>query len=725
MESFIQSIFDAFILMIQRGMVVLITYMSSSIIGDDSVYAPNMDAILKVIQPDMMLKLIHFFEYTGLVIIITMIAYSIIIRLIGHVMEIKDSIAATFGRAFISIGLIFFLVHPVNSTTYDGLLDTVLAVGNNVYAEAISTFTEEDAMTADTDALKLILPKNQLDELGVESDEDSISADSLALSATATAFVGDAIIQMVLSVLRLILVIVITYLMIKLIYEIIKHFVNIIGLYVLTPFMASFFVNSTTSTILSSFLRMFCSEIIMMIFCRVWTIISLYIMYNYVHGVPGMFVTIAIIQFGIAIDNILKNLGFATSNTGGALLDAASRAGIALAFQSRGAKSLAGGGLIAAGNALGSTGFNKMGSLIKTGSMSPETVARTQEMGVSGALRSRNLSSGKAAITPGETANMKSLFNKGNMGAFAQKYNALSNANKQVVNDAIGKGFENLSDSLSPGSNFSISGIDNNGNANYKIQSEDGNILSEGSISRAKDLHSLGSIPITDTNGSQWYANVGEVASTSGKNVMPENIFSSSPDYKADGAIRTASQMGLNSVDELNDIIKNGDMDGTHYQFDSDNGNIYYQPKGEFDSNLNSGIETPDNSNISEPAQLIGRVDDRGRLMKVGDIDSNAYTNADRKEQFENMFKAGGSLCDTHIKLNDKGLDVSAFKPGATIEAAATKDGKAGIVRVSVAATHSLDGKMSATKTVFKGSGLESDHFVEFKPFKKDHDFSK
>ena len=761
--------------MIQRGMVVLITYMSTSIIGDDSVYAPNMEAILKVIQPEMMLKLIQFFEYAGLVVVIAMISYSVVIRLIGNVMEIKDSLTVTFARAGVSIVFIFFLVHPVDSSTYDGLLDKVLVLGNNVYSNAINTFTEEDAMTADTDVLKLILPKDELNELGVESDDDSMSADSVTLSATANTFVGDVIIQMVLSVLRLILVIVITYLMIKLIYEIIKHFVNIIGLYVITPFMASFFVSSNTATITSSFLRMFCSEIIMMVFCRVWTIVSLYIMYNYVQGVPGMFVTIAFIQFGIVIDNILKTLGFATSNTGGALLDSVNRAGMALAFQSMGAKSLAGGGLIAAGNALGKTGFNKMGSLLKTGSITPEAVARTQDMGVSGALRSKKLSSDKTPITPGETANMKSLFDKGNMGAFAQKYNALSNANKQVVNDAIGRGFENFSDSLASGSTFSISGIDSYGNAKYKVLSENGNILSEGSISRTKNMNSLGSIPLTDANGSQWYANVGEVTSTSGKNVMPKDIFSSSPDYKADSAIRTASQMGLKNFDELNDIIKNGDLDGTHYQFDSDNGNIYYQSKGEFDSNFNSGIETPNyedepsendtaytlpadssgnsnahlpntdmpvnkhfessengtaysspangsgNSYISEPAQLIGRVDDKGRLIKVGDIDSNAYTNSDRKENFENMFKVGGSLYDTHIKLNDNDLDVSDFKPGATIEAAAIKDGKEGIVRVSVAATHSLDGKMSATKTIFKGSGLESDHFVEFKPFKKDN----
>ena len=596
----LQSIFDSYILLIQRGVVVLITCISSSIIGDDSVFAPNMEAILKVMQPDTMLKLIHFFQYAGLVVVIAMIAYSVFIRLFGNVMEIKDGLITTFGRAGIAIMLIFFLVHPVDNSTYDGLLDSVLIVGNNVYSNAINDFTEADAMTADTDVLKLVLPKETLEELGITSDSDTISSEMVELGPTAADFVGDTMIQMVISILRLVLVIIMAYLMIKLIYEIIKHFVNIIGLYVLTPFMASFFVSSNTATIITSFIRMFCSEIIMMTFCRIWVIVSLYVMYNYVQGVPGMFVVIGIIQFGISIDNILKNLGFATSNAGGALLDSVSRAGASLMLQVKEAKQITGGSLIAAGNVLGNTGFNKMGSLLKTGSMTPEAVARTQEMGVTGALRSKNLASDNAAITPSEAANMKSLFDKGNMNAFAQKYNALSNANRQAVNDAIGKGFENFSDSLAPGSSFSISGIDGRGNAEYKVQDENGHVLSEGSISKTKNMNALGSIPLTDTSGNQWYANVGEVANTSGKNVMPKDIFSSSPDYKADAAIRTAIQMGLKNENELDKVVRNMDYDGTHYLYDSDSKVVYYHGRGDF----------------TGPMRRIGHIDEKGNYIK-------------------------------------------------------------------------------------------------------------
>ena len=604
--SFPQQIVDAYTILIQRGMVVLISLISSSIIGDDAVFAPNMEAILNIIQPDMMLKLIHFFEYAGLVVIIVMIAYSVVIRLLGNVMEIKDGIILTFGRACVAIGLIFFLVHPVNSTTYDGFLDKVLIVGNNVYSRAVNTFTEEDAMTANTDVTELILTRRQRVWMGIDaSDELDLEESHMQFGDKTMDFIGNglsgqAMIDLVLELVRLVLVIIMTYFMIKLIFEIIKHFANIIGLYVMTPFMAAFFVSSNTATITFSFIRMFCSEIIMMIFCRVWTTVSMYVMFNYVQGVPGMFVTIAFIRFGIYIDNVLKNLGFSTSSTGGALLDSVSRAGASLIMQASSGKRIVGSGLIAAGNALGNTGFNKMGSILKTSSMTPEAVARTQEMGVSGALRSKKLSSDKAVITPGETANMKSLFDKGNMGVFAQKYNALSNANKQVVNDAIGKGFENLSDSLSPGSNFSISGIDNNGNANYKIQSEDGNILSEGFISRTKNLHSLGSIPITDTNGSQWYANVGEVAMVKGRIVMPKDVFSNSPDYKADAAIRTAYQIGLKKVGDLNKIIKNRDMNGTHYQFDSDSKNVYYSGNG----------------NFAGPVRVVGHIGSDGNFVK-------------------------------------------------------------------------------------------------------------
>ena len=189
------------------------------------------------------------------------------------------------------------------------------------------------------------------------------------------------------------------------------------------------------------------------------------------------------------------------------------------------------------------------------------------------------------------------------MNTFAKKYNALSNINKQTVNDAIGKGFENFSDSLASGSSFSVSGIDSRGNAAYKVQNADGNILSEGSISRTKNMNALGSIPVTDSNGNQWYANVGEVASISGKTVMPKEVFPASPDYKADAAIRTANQMGLKNVDDLNRIIKNGDLDGTHYQFDSDNGNVSYQKFGTFDKNLNS-------------VTVIGHVNEAGEYIK-------------------------------------------------------------------------------------------------------------
>ena len=641
MEKFLQDIFDTFILLIQRGMVVLITFMSSSIIGEDSVFAPNMEAILKVIQPDTMLKLINFFQYAGLVVVIVMIFYSVFIRLFGNVMEIKDGLMTMFGRALVAIMLIFFLVHSVDSTTYDGLLDKVLVVGNNVYSNAITDFTEEDAMTADTDALELVLTKERLALLGIDVPEDELEEEqSVELGGAARDFVGgynvtnndkntsdsdnndmrnetvamqyathdadagaEVLVDMVLSIIRLVLVIIMTFLMIKLMFEIIKHFTNIIGLYVMTPFMASFFVSSNTATITTSFLKMFCSEIIMMTFCRVWIIISLYTMYNYLQGVPGMFVVIGIIQFGNSIDNLLKNLGFATSNTGGALYDSVTRAGMSIYYEVSGAKKIAGGGFIAAGNALGEANLTKMGSLIKTGSMTPEAVARTQEMGVTGALKTRNLSSGKSTITPGEVANMKSLFDEGNMqsmNTFTQKYNTLSNANKQAINDAIGKGFESFSDSLASGSNFTISGIDGKGNAEYKVQSEDGSVLSEGSISKTKNTNALGSIPVTDSNGNQWYANVGEVASISGKNIMPKDVFPASPDYKADEAIRTASQMGLKNVEELDKIPKTLDMDGTHYLFDSDSGVVYYHGKGDF----------------SGPARAIGHKNENGNYIR-------------------------------------------------------------------------------------------------------------
>lgn len=279
-------------------------------------------------------------------------------------------------------------------------------------------------------------------------------------------YMAEVLNQVLFGVFMIILIIAMLIEFVKLVMEIIERYLVVFLLHIASPIAASLYVSRTTSSILSNFMRMYLSQLFLLIMNKFFMyLFGMAIINNAASTLVGCMAVITFLKCAQRIDSYMKSLGLTVAQTGDALFGSIGMAVASMGKLIRGGRNTAntvGKALEVAGASKGDLGMATLGTALRSGIASKDAVkaqafktfsengglARTAS-GDAKANRTfmdlMNNGNYKAASTAPsgiQTSAIKAAFTQGGTDAFYQAtgFHAADIKSAQVMSDGSIKG---------------------------------------------------------------------------------------------------------------------------------------------------------------------------------------------------------------------------------------------------------------------------------------------
>lgn len=266
----------------------------------------------------------------------------------------------------------------------------------------------------------------------------SLCASTMSSGINGSQFGGDffsgALSQVFFGILMIILVLAMLIEFVKLIMEIIERYLVVFLLHIASPIAGSFYVSRTTSSILSNYMRMYLSQLFLLIMNKFFMyLFVMAILNNAFSTFIGCLALITFLKCAQRIDSYMKSLGLTVAQTGNALFGSILGTVATLGMAIRGGRGMvgsAGRALEVAGASKGDFGMANLGTMLKSAS-------NHQPYSKGAALRSYTENGGLANTITGDAKINKTFMDLINSGNYRSAMGAPSRIQTSAIKGAL------------------------------------------------------------------------------------------------------------------------------------------------------------------------------------------------------------------------------------------------------------------------------------------------
>lgn len=362
-------------------------------------FTPSLDEFAKFFGSEAnMQQVMEIFQRAGVSITFILCVYVGITYMIGNVIEIKDTIPDLIRRCAtaIIVGAVITSFAGEAIAVGEETLTTIKTELSTIFGDGV-----DENGKPKLDKMIFIITEESLEEqhasgeygVGLFKDVDFSDTASFISTGVAGAEMEGAatlvtiILDLLMLIIHIILYFIIAYNLIKLIVELVRRYVVYGVLYLISPMMPAFLTTADSAIIFNTYIKMFATQMGMVIGTSMWIYISMYAMGVIPATLMGTFMLIAFINIGIRLEGLLRDMGFSITGQGAALLDSVVATGFIMTRAMAGVAKGAGAAAITAGSAAGSVGMVKFGSAMTGRPVDPESLMRTMQGNVGGAWR--------------------------------------------------------------------------------------------------------------------------------------------------------------------------------------------------------------------------------------------------------------------------------------------------------------------------------------------------
>ena len=636
MTQLVRAIFQSFCLLIQQTICMFLQYLTSGI--TDGTFTPSLDTFIAedggVISEALYNDINAAFRYVAIGLAAFLLVVHIISFFLAATTEFKDSFLQLCIRFFFCLFAAFYITP---------FLNVCMTFGREIFSEAFYPIMAE--LQKDGTPQWITYATNT----GAFNDPTigAIAKDLI------TANLG-IIFEIFKLLVQIVFFAIVAYNFAKLCLELIKRYIVMCCMLMASPIAAAFYATAESQNVFFSYIRMFCVEVGVVAFTRLWIFFSLYVMQHMVCGFTNMCIMIAIIQFGVRIEAQLKEMGLSTSNLGGALLDNIVATGTAMGMMVYHAKNSTGESMINLGGLTGNMGLVTIGSALTHKPMSVEGRTRTMNESTGAAIRAA-FTGNKAGsnLTGSQKKMMDTSIHENGLFRNQALQGTLKDLNsagyKEAMQHIAGAEFSGLSNLIGdPRSTITPTSYSQNNGIGFEYKSSMNGIKRNGFISDTpKTGNGSTSIPITLGNGKTAYANFEPMTMNDIHNSGVEAFYNSVDEKLGDGMTSMEMDTGM----KLDQFMYNGDSDATHYAAvpNSTGGlDIMYNNDGMSSMNL-------------KDSDIVGAVTKNGYNLKTTDYEWGNGTASPEADIYETLTSGSWSNMGlSDIKLQDIKYDSSS-----------------------------------------------------------------
>lgn len=571
MGTVVEMFLSALLLTIQKAMVALFEFCIGSSLDN---FTPSLDYFREMLSMGDMnnwQQLENIVRRGGIAIAVLILMFSFFSIIFVPTMDAMDSPVQVLIGFAVSL-LLAVSGQPIVSSVMDvaaTILDRILTALDALAPKGLENFENIGKAASSKFYDKFVT--NSDDPFGLKAASNFFESDVKSVLTIASA------------ALSVILLLVLFYNLIKLIIELTQRYVTMCCLYLFIPVGGSFRVSNGTRNITDNYFRMMFSEVGLLVFTRVWIVLSMYIIYTFSLDIMGIFVAMSFIRFGISAENNLKAMGLATASTGAALLDSVALSGIAmgrtLGVASSGLAKSIGFASAATGNV---TGMKLSNALLGRG-VSNETVMQAMNDNVGRIFNNTGDASNTAPLRSDMKEvldNLGSIENPRNAGEFTKGYRGLSPSQQKEYRNHVANALNNSEAGEAvkmQGAHLAVDTFDfRSGGAMGRVV---GNVSNKNGEKLMGDFTMGGfkvsttpagkhAVPFTDSEGNQKYINF----TGSTENIQTGAIFESN---LADGPAGNTMGEIISNV-SLNDFVSDGFSGVAKIEKSADGGwNVY------------------------------------------------------------------------------------------------------------------------------------------------------
>lgn len=624
MTELIKGIVEALCRLSQGLIVVFLQYLTIGI--TDNSFTPSMDTFLSeeggIISQSIYQDINTGFQYVSIGLTVIIIVVHVLCFFLAAATELRDSIGQLVFRFFICIMAAFYLTP---------FLNICMNFGREIFNEAFSA--------------PITMLRNETSPRWVfEMDDINFLEDPV---------MNTLIFEIFKLLLWIIFFGIVAYNFAKLCIELIKRYISMCILQMASPLAASFYATAESQNVCFAYIKMFCVEVGVVAFTRLWIFFSMYVMANVVCTFTNMCIMIAIIQFGVNIERQLKEMGLTTANLGSALLDNVAATGATMVMMISHTKTSTGESLINLGGATGNMGLVTIGSALTHKPMSVEGKTRTMNESAGAAIRAAFTQNKASSNLTGSQKKAMDDAVRGN-GLFRNQalQNMLKDLNSAGYQEAMqhiaGAEFGRLSKAIGdPNSTLTPINYSQNNGLGFEYKSGMNGIKRNGFISDTpKAGNGMTSIPLTLDNGKTVYANFEPMTMNDIHNSGVEAFYNSADEKLGDGMTSMEMDTGM----RLSQFMYSGDSDASHYAAVPNNTgglDIMYNNDGISSMNLND-------------SDIIGAVTKNGYNLKTTDYKWGNGMTSPESDIYETLTTgAWSNMGLSDINKNDIKYDTS------------------------------------------------------------------
>lgn len=647
MTEYIQNIFAGFCEFIQY--LVCLGVQVLAIEFTDDTFSPNLSTFTSdehgIMTATMFDNWLNAFLNVGFVLAIALFFIHLVLYWKNIVSDVQSTIAEMFAR------IVFTIIMVYGVTAF---FDYIMTFANSIYDTYIASDLVND-LTLTGSGIANALGSYITDPIDIFANEKFSGLQDAFAGMTVVFAVFNMILQIVFFGIAL-------YNFGKLCLEMIKRYFTMVFLYILSPVGVSFFSTAETQMVTASYAKMFGVTVGVLIFTRLWVILSLYIMATLNCTFTNMCIMIAVMQFGVFLEGYARELGLTTSSMGGALLNTVAASGTGMLLAAKGASNMAGNALVNAGGALSNMALTSIGSALSGKPMSFESRTKAMNDSVGAAIRKSSTKSNNSSnMTKSQAAMMNEAIDKDGLFRNATLSNTLGNLNaaghSEAMNEIMNGSLSPVKDALTQngGSVLGLNYSQNNG-LEFLYRSPNGSTRGGFISDSPKSGSGLSSTPVKLGNGHTAYINMNPVSMQDIHDSGISAYYNSPGDVMGNGT----STMELDTGLQLGQFVTNGDTNATNYAAVPNNTggvDIRYNSDGVNSVNLNNssivGAITKDGYNLKTSSYQWGNNQTSPQNDIYNTLTNGAWSNVGFKDVEANTIKLDSSTGEIQFMATD------------------------------------------------------------------------
>lgn len=647
MTEYIQNIFAGFCEFIQY--LVCLGVQVLAIEFTDDTFSPNLSTFTSdehgIMTATMFDNWLNAFLNIGFVLAIALFFIHLVLYWKNIVSDVQSTIAEMFAR------IVFTIIMVYRVTAFS---DYIMTFANSIYDTYIASDLVND-LTLTGSGIANALGSYITDPIDIFANEKFSGLQDTFVGMTVVFAVFNMILQILFFGIAL-------YNFGKLCLEMIKRYFTMVFLYILSPVGVSFFSTAETQMVTASYAKMFGVTVGVLIFTRLWVILSLYIMATLNCTFTNMCIMIAVMQFGVFLEGYARELGLTTSSMGGALLNTVAASGTGMLLAAKGASNMAGNALINAGGAFSNMALTSIGSALSGKPMSFESRTKAMNDSVGAAIRKSSTKSNNSSnMTKSQAAMMNEAIDKDGLFRNATLSNTLGNLNaaghSEAMNEIMNGSLSPVKDALTQngGSVLGLNYSQNNG-LEFLYRSPNGSTRGGFISDSPKSGFGLSSTPVKLGNGHTAYINMNPVSMQDIHDSGISAYYNSPGDVMGNGN----STMELDTGLQLGQFVTNGDTNATNYAAIPNNTggvDIRYNSDGVNSVNLNNssivGAITKDGYNLKTSSYQWGNNQTSPQNDIYNTLTNGAWSNVGFKDVEANTIKLDSSTGEIQFMATD------------------------------------------------------------------------